>query len=1027
MCRLYYLSNLTYLINSTMGTLKNSLFLWRRCVISILLLIFAIGVTFAQGRVVKGKVTSATEGPLAGVNIVIQGTTQGIMTDSNGTYSINVPGSETVLVFSFIGYTPQAITVLNQTTIDVVLAPAMSALNEVVVTGYGTQKKREVTSSIVSVKSDEFNKGNVNNPIQLIQGKVAGLDISRPGSNPNGTYDIRLRGLSTIGANIGPLVVIDGVIGGSLDNVDPNDIESLNVLKDGSAAAIYGTRGSSGVILVTTKRGKPGQSVVEYDGYVTLETVAKNTPVMNASEWRSLSAETKLGTDFGASTDWFKAIEQTAISSVHNLSMSGGANKTSYRLSINYHDAEGIMITTGYKQLNGRINLTQKAMNDKLTLDANIGATEKISKYGFDAAVHYAGLYNPTSPIKSDDPAFDKYNGYFQQVLSDYYNPVSILEQNDNEGENSLMNLSLRGTYEIVKGLSVDAFIAVQKSGALGGQYYSKNEFWGGAAAGSIIGNAGGMNRNGLAERQEDNSSTRLFESTVHYIGDIGSSLNLSLLGGYSYQDFTNQGFHAEGGNFITNDFTFNNFGASLDFPNGLGKVTSYKDLNKLGSFFGRANLNINSLWFLTASARYEASTRFGKNHKWGLFPAFGVGMDLAKVINVSSIDNLKLRVNYGITGNQPSSSYQSLLRFGPQGNFFYNGSFVPGYTPVSNANPDLKWEKKGEFDAGFDFSILMSKFVGSLDFYTRTTTDLLFSYQVPVPPNLYNQALLNLGKIRSRGLELSLTWNAIKKSDFSYIMTFTPSYNIENTLISLSGMFNGSELHYGTQDLANVATPGQNGVPIVRVEEGKPIGQLYMLVSQGIDSQGNLIIVDQNNDGVIDQADRVVVANGLPKLLFGFNNTLSYKNWDLNVFFRGVFGHHLVNIFRVYEVPDLIQSYNVPKQTASDMRNASTGALLNNSSGILTNKDVENASFVSLDNLSLGYNFNLPKIKQISKLRLYLAGNNLFYLTKYTGADPNPRYDDPDTNNSPLVPGVDRTTTWFRSRSITIGANVVF
>src|SRR5664279_2141977 len=511
-----------------MATLRNFVFLWRRGILSLLLFGFAISFACAQGKTIKGKVTSEAEGALPGVNIVLQGTTTGTMTDAGGNFSINVPGPQAVLVFSFISYTTQNVTVGTQSTVDVVLAPALSALNEVVVTGYGTQKKREVTSAITSVKSDEFVKGSVSDPVQLIQGKVSGLSISKAGGDPNGSYDIRLRGMSTIGANLGPLIVIDGVSGGDLGNVDPNDIESINVLKDGSASAIYGTRGSSGVILVQTKKGKKGTAVVEYNVYATAEMVAKNTDVMNASEWRSLKAEINqqqgntIGTDFGYSTDWFKEIERTAISQVHNISLSGGTDKTSYRASINYRDGEGVEIYSGYEQLNGRINITQKALNDKLTFDLNMGATDKKTNPGFSEAFRYASIYNPTAPVMNQDPSsadYATYGGYFQQVLFDYYNPVSIIKQNTRNQSNRLMDVSLKGTYEIVKGLSIDAFYSTQTSSQLFGEYLSKNDYW------------GGLNTNGLARRTEDNWASRLFESTIHYTGDITSKINLTALG----------------------------------------------------------------------------------------------------------------------------------------------------------------------------------------------------------------------------------------------------------------------------------------------------------------------------------------------------------------------------------------------------------------------------------------------------------------------------------------------------------------
>ena len=910
----------------------------------------------------------------------------------------------------------------EKTTTGQITHQTQDSLNDVDVVniGYGTLKQREVTGSIGTVRSDGFNRGYIDTPVQLIQGKVAGLDISKPGGDPNGSFYLRLRGLNTINANTQPLVVVDGLIEASLDNVDSNDIESITILKDGASAAIYGTRGSNGVILVTTKKGKRGVTVIDYNVYTTAEKVAKNTPMMNASEWRALNTELGgLGTDFGSNTDWFKEIEQTAISQVHNISMSGGTNKTSYRASVNYRQGEGVEIKTGYTQLNGRINIIQKALNDKLTLDLNLAATERESQFGFPEAFRYAAIFNPTAPVKSSDPEFVQYDGYFQQILFDYYNPVSILELNTNEGKNRILNLSLKGTYEILKGLNVDAFYSVQNIGTLAGKYFDKNDYW------------GGINRNGLASRQEDNSSNRLFESTVHFNNDLSSSININALGGYSYQDFTNEGFYAEGGNFLTDDFTFNNFAASLDFKNGLGTITSYKNSNKLVSFFGRVNININDKWFLTGSARYDGSSRFGANKKWGLFPSLGAGADLAKLMNISFLDNLKLRLNYGITGNQPGESYMSLQRMGPQWNSWYNGTFRPFYSLISNSNPDLKWEKKGEFDAGIDFSVFKNRLSGSFDYYSRTASDLIYQYDVPVPPNPYYYAWINIGKIKSSGLELTLNFNVIKKPNFSYNISFTRSHNLKNTLISLSGKYNGTSLIYGTRVIGDFGSPGHGGEPLVRSEEGKPIGEILTYVYEGIDASGIFVFKDVNGDGAINGADRVVTGNGLPEFLTGFGNMLTYNRWDLNIFFRSVSGHNLLNSYRsFYEVPNYIAYYNLTK-TATNMRNTATGELMRITSGVLTSKDIENASFISLDNICLGYNFILPKSPQFSKLRLYLAGNNLFYITRYKGSDPNPRYADSEpyygTYNNPLIPGVDRRNTWPRTRSVTFGANVVF
>jgi len=889
--------------------------------------------------------------------------------------------------------------------------------NQIANIGYGFQKETEFTNSIVLIGSDAFNKGNINSPWQLIQGKAAGLDISKPGGDPNISYYLRLRGLNTIYGNTQPLVVIDGFIDASINNVDPYDIESITVLKDGSAAAIYGTRGANGVILVTTRKGMKGKTLIEYNVYTSAEMVAKNEPVMNATEWRALSSETGLGTDYGATTDWYRQIEQTAFSQSHNLSISGGTDHTGYRASISYRQGEGVEINTGYDQLNGRINITQKAIHDKLTLDLNMGATDRQSKYGFSEAFRYASISNPTTPVRSDDPAYAKYDGYFQQVLFDYYNPVSILRLNSNEGKNRILNISLKGNYEIIKGLNIDALYSIQNSGDLNGTYFSKADYW------------GGFNRNGLASRTADNYATRLFESALHFDGSINSTFNISAVGGYSYQDFTDEGFYAQGGNFLTDDFSYNNLAAALDFKNGNGTVTSYKYSNKLIGFFGRVSININSIWFVSASARYDGSSRFGAASKWGLFPSLSAGIDLARAMNIRSMDYLKIRVSHGITGNQPAESYMSLQRLGPQGISYYNGTYNPSFIMVNNPNPNLKWEKNSDIDLGLDFSLLKSRLSGSFDLYNRNSTDLLYRYQVPVPPNLYQYAWMNIGKIKSSGLELTIKYKVMEQTGFTYNVSLIASHSSKNILSSLSGSYNGAPIHFAAEDLGYMGSPGPCCTSLIRSEEGKPIGQSIAYVENGIDENGRYILVDQNKDGTISWSDLTVVGNGLPKSMLGIENNMTYKNWDLEFFFRGVFGHDLVNTYRaIYEVPSFVSSYNVPK-TVLDLRNPANGQLAKNTGGVFTDKDVENASFLALDNLSIGYNFKLSESSQFSKIRIYLAGNNLFYITGYKGPDPNPRYTDNyfETFDNPLIPGIDRRDTWPRTRSVTFGANIIF
>ncbi len=963
----------------------------------------------SQDKTVTGTVKEEDTGEsIPGANVVVKGTSNGTVTDIDGNYSLSFTGDAAVLVFSFVGYKTVEIEAGNQSVIDVNLAPDITALSEIVVTGYGTQEKKEITSAVASVKEEDFNVGNVQSPEALIQGKVAGLTITKAGGNPNGGYNIRLRGLSTLGDNTSPLIVVDGVIGASLDNVDPNDIESMDVLKDASAAAIYGTRGASGVIIITTKGGKEGQMNVDYNGYVNFESPYRFQPVLSASEWREFSSEVGLGTDFGSSTDWFDEITDNAVSQVHNVAVSGGNSSTTYRMSFNYRDVPGVALNTGFNRINSRINLSHKALNDRLTLTMNLGGTWGTSKYGYDEAFRYATIYNPTAPVRSTDPEFNKYGGYFEQVLFDYYNPVSILEQNTNDGTNKRVNLAIRGAYEIIDNLFFDMFYSLQTESDVRSSYRASTSFW------------SGRDRNGLARKSYDDRFNQLFESTLRWNGDLSNG-TIDAVGGYSYQDFTNEGFRAEGGDFITDEFGYNNLSASQDFNNGLGDLNSYKNTNKLIAFFGRVNFNWNQTWFLSASGRYEGSSRFGENNKWGFFPGISGGVELANFINSASVNNLKFRVSYGETGNNLASSYLSIQRLGPGSNFLVNGEWIPSYGPVSNANPDLRWEVKKETNIGLDYAFFNDKLYGAIDYYTRKTEDLLQNVAVPVPPNLFDRTWTNVGELKNSGLELLINWKAVTNSNFTYTPSLAFTNYLKNEIVSLSDSTRG--IQYGIRDIAGMGAPGQNDTPIIRVQEGAPIGQIWGLIYEGIADNGDWIHKDLNEDGEITNADRAVIGNGLPKVEIGFGNTFTFGNWDANLFFRGVFGHDLVNSYRsFYEVPNVIGSYNVI-ETARDLRGPN-GTLLNTSQGKFSSLHVEDASFFSLSNFSIGYSFNLPQGAAFRRIRIYGMGNNLFVATGYKGSDPEVRYAD---GSNVLAPGIDRRNTWYLTRSFAFGVNLGF
>lgn len=974
------------------------------------LFIFCVSqAVYAQQARITGKVTDATTGEgIPGVSILVKGTTRGVVTDLDGNYFIEADPSD-VLVISFIGYETGEELVGNRSVIDVALPESIQALTEVVVVGYGTQERKEITSAVTSVKAEGFNQGTVNDPRQLLQGKVAGLNIARPGGNPNSGFNVRLRGISSIGENAEPLVVIDGVIGGSLSTVDPNDIESIDVLKDGSAAAIYGTRGSAGVILVTTKTGKMGRTVVEYNGSVATESVARTISVMTADEYRQVPNSV----DLGGNTNWLEEVTRTGLSNVHNLSLGGGTQSTTYRASINSRNVEGVGINSGFNALNLRLNLTQRALKDKALFTVNISNTTTDREFGNDNSFRYAIVSNPTVPVRSSLQDDVRFGGYTERDIFDWFNPVSIAEQNIADGRENRVLGSIRGEYNFTSNFRAAVFFARQRETDWRGSYSPKTAKFG-----------GGFGRNGLATISNNERLNDLFETTLNYEKSINKG-TLALLGGYSFQEFFNQGNFMQAGNFLTDAFTYNNIGAALDFENGLANVSSYSNSNKLVAFFGRANFNWDDVYLLSVSARYEGSSRFGENNKWGLFPAVSAGVNIAKLLDIRGVSALKVRGSYGRTGTQPGESYLSLLRFGKRGNFFYNGQFVPSYGPISNANPDLAWETKDEINVGVDFVILNNRLDGSIDYYSRVTSGMILPINVPVPPNLFSQTQLNIGEMSNSGLEVMINYAAIKKTDFSWNIGLNFS-TLKTNLRSLSaGDFSFGEVNYRS----NFGSPGQNLTQLIRIQENGPLGQIWGPVFNGVAENGSPILkvingtaVDANGNPVYCNCndDRTRLGTAYPTFNFGFNNSFKYKNWDLNFFFRGSVGHYLINSYRgFYENTEgtTVQNYNIVNTKYYDP--SITKAEYNSS-------HVEKADFVVLDNATLGYNFNLGSDRKISRIRTFLSIQNPFMFTGYTGVDPEVRYLDAETGD-PLAPGIERRATYFTTTITTFGLNLSF
>jgi len=968
-----------------------------------------------QGPVqVKGKVSDDNGLPLANVTVAIKGTRTAAVTTTDGTFTITVPNTKAILVLSYVGYQSQEVKVGEQTSFEVKLVPSTGRLNEVVVVGYGTQKRREVTSAVTTVTAEQFNKGNISDVAGLLQGKVSGLSIAKPGGDPNGGFNIRLRGLSTLGAGTSPLVVVDGQIGIDINTIDPNDIQSIDVLKDAASAAIYGTRGSAGVIIVTTKRGSRSGPAVSYNGTATAESPSKFTPHMSAAEYKAAG-----GADLGSNTDWNKAITRTAYSHTHNLSFSGGGNGTSYTASVNYRNVEGVAITTGFNQVNGHFGLTQKALKDKLVFMLDMGTTRRSSQFGWNDAFKYATIFNPTAPIHTKDSVLDKTGGgYLEQDFVDYANPVAVLEQNTNSRVTKRSNVNGLATYEIIKGLKISVRYAQENIGAYNWVYLPKRSFY----VRSFL-NFSGYARNGYAWKQDNEFFNQLYENTLSYETKI-KKLSLTALGGYSYQNFLNNGYTVQAGNFLT-DISSEDLSSSLDFSNSKATGASYKNGSKLVAFFGRLNLNYDDIAFLSASLRREGSTQFGANHKWGMFPAVSAGLDIGRLKEIDGVNTLKVRASYGVTGALPGGSYYSLFLFGPTGAsgnlFYYNGSYISAYGPTQNANPDLKWEKKAEFDAGLDFAALNNRLTGNFDYYNRKTSDLIFNVTVPVPPFPTDKQYRNIGTLKSNGVEVLLSYDVLRQKDF----TWNTSINFSSYHVVLASL--NKDLAGNYVGASNLGTPGQEQTQITRAVEGQPIGLLWGPIYKGLTQQGKYQF-DDGKGGVTASTDyKTKMGNGLPKFEFGWGNSFKYKNFDLNFFLRGAIGHDLINTYRAfYENPTVVNSYNVVKTKYYNPK-ITDGQ-------IFSSLFVEKASYAKLDNATLGYTFSLPAGGSFKSIRAYITGQNLFVITGYTGVDPEVRYEDPGvpTNVPPtppntLAPGIDRRETWVRTRSFTIGFNLKF
>lgn len=963
---------------------------------------------------VKGTVLEAATGePVIGASVLQAGTTNGTITDFDGVFTINVPEG-TKLEISFMGFQTQTLPAKNGMVVK--LAEDTYQLQEVVAIGYGSQKKKEVTGSVASVKAEDFNAGVKSNPVGLLQGKVAGLNIINNSSDPTqGGYNIQIRGFSTLdkGAGTSPLYIVDGVPVSSIDNIAPSEIASMDVLKDGSAAAIYGTRGTNGVILITTKRGEgfadQPHTQVEYSGYVSTAWVNATTGMATPEEFVNLSeisggkiTPTIYTNPDGSTnyTDWMSALtRKAAITHNHNVAVSGAHKNFNYRASAAFKNAEGIAKNNNRQEVMAKLAAQQKALNGWLELQYDASYMHYRNDY-FCGDFKMAAVLNPTYPIYDETTA----TGYFKPQGTGLSNPVENMNQKESYQEGNYFRGSIKATVNIkaVEGLKVSGFAAIEE-----GDNY---DYW---ANKQISTDESGS---GKAGRKTSRSLSQLYEATVDYAHTWG---NHTLVGvaGFSYQHFMYDGSEISNNGFPTENMKYYHIGNG-DATKKYLNVSSYRNANTLAAGFLRLNYNYKEKYLLSASIRAEGSSRFGANNKWGWFPAVSLGWRIKGedfMRDVDAVDELKLRAGFGITGNNLGSDLQSIAMLSNGGTFWYNGAYVYTYAVSRNVNPDLRWERKFEYNFGVDYGFLGNRLYGSLDVYYRNTKDLLWDYEVPTPPYQYATLLANAGEMKSYGVELAISGVPVKTKDWTWITTPTLAWN--RCYIS---KLSDPEKGFNYTQTTSGGIGGDNGLMNTNTQiliEGQSIGEFYGYKYYGRKSDGTWVYETPAGGYTSSpvESQRMALGNAQPYLTYGWNNTVKWRDLDITLFFRGVIGNKILNVTRLAYGPQASMSSNV---FMYDVNKNPDGVVYSNKTDF-NSYYLEDGSYLKLDNVTVGYTFRFKENKYIQSLRLYATGQNLFTITKYSGQDP-------EVNTTDVWgAGIDQVSFYPRTASCMIGLNM--
>jgi len=990
---------------------------------ALFMALFLMNVSWAFAQLtVTGHVKSTSGDPLIGVNVVEKGTTNGTVTDMDGNFSLRVEKGKT-LVFSYIGFLSQE-NVVKGNRMNITLKEDTETLDEVVVIGYGSMQRKDVTSSITTVKAEDLNVGVVTSPAQMLQGKVPGLTVANT-SDPNGAASISLRGASSLraGEAMEPYYVIDGVPGASLSLIAPDDIESIDVLRDASATAIYGSKAANGVIIVTTKKGnKNGHTNVSYSGYVAWDKTMNSLDMMTAEQLLDFANSNNIDlspyydVNNPANTNWQDEVLRTGFSHNHNVSINGGNEKTNYSASINFMDRQGVVRGTSMDRLNARSFVQTKALNNRLELAFSVNASVRNSSTGPTGGQGQSVLdamyyYSPLVPVKNEDGSW-----YGNTQISQNFNPVRMINEDRYDTKEKLLQGTAQATLHIIDGLDWNLNLSYQNQQYIYSNYNSSKTELPSVAS-----------RNGQADRSTLENTRKQMETYLNWNHTFADAHKVGVMLGYSWEQAdNNDGFGLKVYNFYNDDLTYHNLGVANNISIN-DVISNNLSTLRMISFYGRINYSYKSKYLLQATVRRDGSSAFGINNRWGTFPSVSTAWRITEenfMKNQDVFDDLKLRIGYGVSGNSLGfDAFYSRPIYGSTGWFTYvdaNGTSsqyrILGAT--RNSNPDLKWETTGMFNIGLDFGFLNNRLTGTIEYYDKRTSDLIFDYAVSTNRYPYGWMTANVGDISNKGVEITINAIPVKTHNFTWSTTLNLSHN-KNVVEKLSNDMYSVEY----SDRANPDVGGYTSTQVQRIMEGSPLGQFYLYEWAGYDENGGSIFNDYDADGNLigttdapADEDRRPHGSAQPKLTYGWNNDFTWKNWTLTAFFQGVAGNKIFNATRCYynNVSLVSNGKNVLAEVAEGQNAHDSRAQAP------SDRYLENGSYLRLSTLTLGYNFG--KLGNwINNLRIYATCNNVFTITGYKGVDP-------EISLGGLEPGMDwRNTTYPRTRTFMVGVNVNF